>query len=291
MNSMTGFGRGEAQSSDVAVVVEMKSVNNRFRDVQLRLPREYMLLEPRIQDRLRQDIGRGRVEVFVRRTAGEGTQHVVPDPALAESYHRAVLEIAKRLQRDEGDVPLQLIVGQPGVLQVVDREADALAEWPVVEAALEAALGELLGMRATEGEALRRDMHQHLDAMLLLRGQVEAEVVGIHERLRAKLEARLERLLGDRVDPARLAQEAAVLADKADVSEELSRISSHCTQLQDALAASDEPVGRKIDFLLQELNREVNTVGSKAAEHPVSAKVVEMKSVLERMREQAANIE
>ncbi|MCK6504146.1 YicC family protein [Myxococcota bacterium] len=290
MNSMTGYGRGEATNREIAVVVEMKSVNNRFLDVQLRVPREYMLLEPRIVERLKRDLVRGRVEVFVRRTALEGSQQVQPDPALAESYRKAMVAVAQRLQRPAEEVTLSLVLAQPGVLTVTDREADALGEWDVVSAALEAALGELQQMRASEGRALQEDLGRHLDALLRLRAEVAAVADGVAERLKSRLEGRLQRLLADRVDPARLAQEAAVLADKADISEELARLESHVAQFAEALAAA-EPVGRKLDFLLQELHREINTIGSKSAEHPVSARVVEMKSVAERMREQAANVE
>ncbi len=291
MISMTGYGRGEASNGEVSVVVEMKSVNNRFRDVQLRAPREYLLLEPRIQDRLRQDVNRGRVEIFVRRTSSESSQRVQPDQALAESYHRAMTDVAKRLQRDVADVPLAAVLQQPGVLSLVDQDTDALAEWEVLSTALDAAITELMEMRRSEGQALLEDLQRHLDELLRLRAEVEACADGIGERLRARLEARLNKLLADRVDPARLAQEAAILADKADVSEELARMQSHCQQFLETMQATDEPVGRKLDFLLQELNREINTIGSKSAEHPIAARVVDMKSVLERMREQAANVE
>lgn len=292
MISMTGFGRGEASNSDVSVVVEMKSVNNRFRDIQLRVPREYMLLEQRIHDVLRQYIARGRVEVYVRRQAGESGQRVRPDLALAERYLRAMVEIAKHLQRDATEIPLSRVLDQPGVLSLEDADTDALAEWDVVGTALEAAVGQLVAMRQSEGMALESDLRRHLADLRRLRDEVEAAADGVAERLKARLDARLSRLLGDRsVDPVRLAQEAAILADKADIREELARISSHCDQFEETLACTGEPIGRKLDFLLQELNREVNTIGSKTTEHPIAARVVELKSVLERMREQAANVE
>lgn len=290
MNSMTGYGRGEASNGDLSVVVEMKSVNNRFLDVQLRVPREYLLLEPRIQERLKRDVQRGRVEIFIRRTASESSQQVNADPALAESYHRAMLVVANRLQRGTEAIPLALVLAQPGVLSVSDRDPDALAEWEVVSTALEAALAELLEMRAREGAALGEDLRRQLDQLQRLSSEVEASAAGVAERLKQRLEARLARLLADRVEPGRLAQEAAILADKADISEELVRIRSHGQQFADALTAA-EPVGRKLDFLLQELNREVNTVGSKSAEHPIASRVVEMKGLVERLREQAANVE
>lgn len=290
MNSMTGFGRGEAATGAVAVVAEIRAVNNRFRDVQLRLPREYNAFEPRIHTLLRDAVSRGRIEVHVRRTCTEGATRIVADLPLVEQYHRAVQEAARRVQRDPVEVPLAFILGQPGVLIASDNDADALGEWELVETAVNSAIADLGQMRAREGEALRLDLQRHLDEMLRLRAEILDASDGVAERLRQRLTERITRMIGDRVDPARLAQEAAVLADKADISEELARLGSHCEQFGQAMAAA-EPVGRKLDFLLQEMNREVNTVGSKTVEHAISARVVDLKSLVERMREQAANVE
>ncbi len=290
MNSMTGYGRGEATNGDLTVVVELKSVNNRFRDLNVRVPRQYLVLEPRIQKTVRDRIQRGRVDVFVRRSAVEGGPAVQADPVLAERYFEAMQLVAKRLQRTDDQIPLDLILSQPGVLTAAEVEADALTEWDIIETALGAALDDFLAMRAEEGAALQRDLRSHLDELQRLWAEVQANTEGIAERLRERVEERVNRLLADKVDPGRLAQEAALLADKADVSEELARLLSHFRQFSEALEA-DEPIGRKLEFLVQELNREINTIGSKAAEHPISSRVVEMKSVLERIREQAANVE
>lgn len=289
MKSMTGFGRAEASNGNLTLVVEMKSVNNRFRDVQLRLPREYNVLEPRAQNLLRETIHRGRLDVTVRRSSIDGYSRIVPDLALVEQYRRAALEIANRLQV-EAIAPLEFVLAQPGVLMTADAEPDALAEWDLLETALLGAAEDLDRMRSAEGESLRLDLEGHLGDALRLRAEITFHTEGVAERLRARLEERLLRLLADRLDPARLAQEAAILADKADISEELARFGSHVDQFVEALAAA-EPVGRRLDFLLQEMNREVNTIGSKAAEHPISARVVELKTVLERLREQAQNVE
>jgi len=235
-------------------------------------------------------VRRGRVDVFVRRSATESNQLVHADPVLAERYLRAVRTVAQRLQLPAEKVDLQAILGQPGVLSLQEAEADALTEWEVVETALQAALDELVKMRRTEGDALRTDLLRHLSELQGHHTAVSAQIDGLTQRIHKRLEERLHRLLGDRLDPARLTQEAAVLADKADVSEELARLVSHFSQFRAALDARNA-VGRRLEFLVQEMNREVNTLGSKAAEHPVSAAVVDMKSVLERVREQAANVE
>jgi uncharacterized protein (TIGR00255 family) len=290
MNSMTGYGRGEASNGDVSVVVEMRSVNNRFRDIQVRLPRAYMVLESRIQKIMKPRINRGRVEIFVKRSAVESGQTISADPILAERYHTAMATVAKRLTRDPDRISLETLLKQPGVLTLSESEPDALVEWTLVSTALESACDELLSMRATEGAELFNDLKQHLDQILHLRAEVETHCEGINTRLHARLTARITRLIGDRIEPSRLAAEAAVLADKADVSEELARILSHCNQFSQVMI-EDNPIGRKMDFLTQELNREINTIGSKSAEHPISHRVVEMKSVLERIREQAANVE
>ena len=290
MNSMTGFGRGEASNGNLTVVVEMKSVNNRYRDVQIRLPRAYGAIESRIQSALKERFARGRIDVFVRRQVVGSEQTVRADPVLAEHYLQAALEVSKRLARNEESIPTSWVLAQPGVLVAAEAETDALAEWDLVSTALELAADELERMRAKEGHALQKDLDLHLLRITELRAEVASHSAGIVDRLHARLEERLTRILKDQVDESRLAQEAAILADKADVAEELARISSHCSQFAEALSAT-EPVGRKLDFLLQELNREINTIGSKAAETDVANRVVEMKSVLERMREQSANVE
>jgi uncharacterized protein (TIGR00255 family) len=290
MNSMTGFGRGEATAGGTSVVVEIKSVNNRFRDAQIRLPREYNPFEPRISNLLKDALQRGRVEVTVRRSCMEGATRVVADHRLLEQYRFAIADAANRLQRDPSEVPLTFILGQPGVLVATDNDADALAEWDLVEGALGGALADLALMRAAEGKALARDLDRHLVELRRLCTEIENATRGVVDRLQARLVERVGRLVGDRVDPGRIAQEAALLADKGDVSEELARLCSHGDQFGDALLL-DEPVGRKLDFVLQEMHREVNTLGSKSTEQAVSSRVVDLKSVLERMREQVANVE
>lgn len=287
---MTGYGRGEATNGDVTIVVELKTVNNRFRDINLRLPREYLVLEPRVHASIKERIRRGRVDAFVRRSAADSNQTVHPDPMLADHYLSAMSAVAKRIQRDPATIPLEFILSQPGVLTLAEGEHDALSDWELLKTALEASLDDLMTMRNAEGDALRADLLVQTDELQRLRMEVAHVSEDLAERLRSRLLGRLERLLGDRVDPSRLAQEAAILADKADVSEELARIHSHLQQFTEALD-QDEPVGRKLEFLVQELNREINTIGSKAAEHPISARVVDMKSVVERLREQSANVE
>jgi uncharacterized protein (TIGR00255 family) len=291
LHSMTGYGRGEAANAHVTVVVELKSVNNRFRDLQLRCPREFMALEPRINNMLKTPFQRGRIDAYIRRNASASQSRVIADTGLANDYMRVINEVAEQgVGFVSRDVPFTFILSQPGVLQVTEAEVDVMAEWGVVETALQSAIDDLLQMRTTEGKTIHTDLTTYLGELGTAVAEVEAVAVGINERLRKRLDGRMRRMLADRVDPYRVAQEAAILADKADVSEEISRLRSHCDQFAEALAM-EEPVGRRLDFLLQEMNREVNTIGSKATEHPISRRVVSMKTVLERMREQTANVQ
>ena len=291
LRSMTGYGRGEAQSKTVTIVVELKSVNNRFRDIQLRVPREYMVLEPRLNTMLKEPFHRGRIDVFVRRTTIGSRTQVTSDVALANDYANVINDLTVGMVGFvEREIPFSFILGQPGVLSITEMPVDVMSEGDVVETALESAIADLLQMREVEGKVLGADLRDNLNEVFEVVAEVEAQVAGINERLRARLESRIGRMIGDRFDPFRVVQEVALLVDKADVSEELTRLRSHCEQFLTSIK-DGEVVGRRLDFLLQEMNREVNTIGSKASEHQVSHRVVHLKSVLERMREQAANIE
>lgn len=291
LHSMTGYGRGEASNGDVTVVVELKSVNNRFRDLQLRCPREYVALEPRITNLLKDPFQRGRIDAYVRRSATAPALRVIANTGLVQEYARVINEAATGVVGFVSrEVPFTFILGQPGVLTITDAEVDLMAEWGVVETALTAAVTDLTAMRRSEGTAIGVELKGFLAEIRTLLDEIEGVAIGINDRVRQRLETRIKRMIGDRLEPWRIAQEVALLADKADVSEEIARMRSHCDQFGDALDAA-EPVGRRLDFLLQEMNREVNTIGSKAAEHPISQRVVDLKTALERMREQSANVE
>ncbi len=287
---MTAFGRGEESNGTVTLVVEIRSVNHRYRDIALRVPREYGAVEPRIVACLRDAFERGRIECTIRRTGREGPQTVTPNLRLAQAYLRAMQEVARRVQQDPGHMPFEVLVAQPGVLEASEEDLDVSREWDLLEPALLGAVDHLRAMRATEGRALARDLGAHLEALVRLLGMLEADRDRVNGLLASRLEERFRHLLGDRIDPVRLAQEAAILAEKADVSEELARLASHVEQFR-ALFEASEGVGRKMDFLLQEMGREANTVGAKVPDAAAARIVVEMKALLEKMREQAANVE
>ncbi len=291
LHSMTGYGRGEASNGDVTIVVELKSVNNRFRDLQLRVPREYVSLEPRIVNMLKDPFQRGRIDAYIRRTARAPLTRVVGDQGLAKEYARVINELAVEMGGFVGkNVPLEFVLQQPGVLTVTEAEVDVMSEIGVVETAVLAAVSDLTAMRRQEGIAMHGELSGFLRDVRTVLDEIDGVSSGINDRIRQRLEARIKRMIGDRFDPWRIAQEVALLADKSDVSEEIARMRSHCDQFGEALDAP-EPVGRRLDFLLQEMNREVNTIGSKSAEHPISQRVVDLKTTLERMREQSANVE
>ena len=287
---MTGYGRGEASNGSINISAEIRTVNNRFRDVQVRLPKGYLIIESRLRKMVSKHVNRGRVEVFIHREAIESSQQINYDPQLAEKYFQAFNQIAKRLTRAPTEITLAMIASQPGVISVTNPEPDAMNEWNLIATSVEMALQGLVEMRQTEGKALQNDLFNHLTELQKVQSKIEEHAADLTTSLQQKLAKRLVRLIGDEIEPIRLAQEAAVLIDKSDISEELARLRSHCTQLGKILKKSG-PIGRKIEFLLQEFNREINTIGSKAAGHEISFQVVELKSILEKIREQSANIE
>lgn len=290
LRSMTGFGRGEASVGRVRVEVEAKSVNHRFVDVAVRLPRELSAEEGRVGQRVREHVARGRVDLTVRRDVAGGAAEVVTDRALFEQLLAASDELLGDRAAAGRDARALWALAQPGVVStravVVEPDDEAAA----LLAALEQALVALTAMRAVEGAALRTELVSTLADVRSRVAAVAAGVVDLRTRLVARLEARVGALLGTAVEPWRLVQEAALLADRADVAEELARLGSHLDQL-DGLLAGEGPVGRKLEFLLQEVGREVNTIASKTVDASVAHDVVEIKTLVERLREQSANVE
>jgi uncharacterized protein (TIGR00255 family) len=291
LRSMTGFGRGEAAGPDVTVVVEARSVNNRFLDVQVRSPREYMAIEQLVHRAAKAAFRRGRIDVQIKRVPIRSHAQVLPDHDLFHAY----LDAVRALWSADGSVPdestlREFALRQPGVLEVSNLEVDVMSESDVLMTAVETAFEQLQSMRTAEGAELHAEMDQLLLAILHDLDAIEQETAGVQERLMEKLQRRVTKLVGERHEPWRLLQEVALLAERTDIGEEITRLRSHVLQFKDAMDR-DEAVGRRLDFLLQEMNREVNTIGSKTSDHPVSRRVVEMKTSLERIREQAANVE
>jgi uncharacterized protein (TIGR00255 family) len=293
IRSMTGYGRAEAAGARTILSVECKSVNHRHLDVSLKLPRVLGAFEADARRLIQAAVQRGRVDVSATVTAPEGTvlNPLTVNLAQAKEYAEAARTLAAAL--DLGDGPsLGWVMGQSGVL-TREEQAPLSAEeaWPLLERALSSALAELVERRETEGRALGQEL-SGLGATLAAHvDTVTQRAPGAVERRAARLRERMQAMLaGAETDPSRLATEVAVWADKTDVSEELARLRAHLAQLG-TLLAGDGQVGRTLDFLIQEINREVNTIGSKADDLEISQAVIAAKSTLEKMREQVANLE
>lgn len=292
IRSMTGFGAGRAQAGGESVAVELRSVNGKFCDVRTHLPRELAGLEPVVARIVKSRVARGVVDVNVRREAPGSVRGAAPrvDLGLAAAYAKALREMRAELGLS-GELTLHDLVGLEGVVGLSEIVADPEPAAKALERALADALDALDDMRRREGEALARDLSVRLGAVETGAAAIRAAAPQSVEAYRERLAARVAELSrGVPADPARLAQEVAFFAERVDVSEELTRLASHLAQLR-ALVASDAPAGRRLEFLVQEVNREVNTVGSKSQNAGIAAQVVEVKAELERVREQIANVE
>jgi len=291
LSSMTGFGHGEFGASGCVFECDIKSVNHRFCDVRARLPREFARLEPRVVQRTRERIGRGRIEVSVRwqAPASIGAQLDV-DVDLALHYRDALGDLAAELGLPTPKLSAVDVAGFEGVLQLGSAGPGPEAD-EVLFVALEQALDELAEMRRSEGAALAVDLGHRTQTVLDGVEQLTERTPEQLLRIRDGLTDRLRALLGDApIDSERVLAEAALIAERSDVTEEIVRLRQHAAAFREAIDHGGR-VGRKLDFLAQEMLREANTVGSKAWEAPVSMVVVELKSEIERIREQVQNVE
>lgn len=290
IRSMTGFGAGRGSAGGEELDVEIRSVNHKYCEVKVRLPRELAALEVEAAKAVRERLARGGIDVTVRRPGpGAGLAPRV-DLALAESYAHAFRELQARLGLP-GAVSLADVLSADGVVRLDERAVDPDAARAALWTALAAALDALVAMRAREGEALARDLAARLDTVEALVARAAALVPQAIEHHRARLAERVQELTrGIPLDPGRLEQEVALFADRTDVAEEVTRLRSHLSQVR-ALLAGSEPAGRKLDFLVQEMHREVNTIGSKSQSAEVATVVVAAKAEIERMREQVQNVE
>ncbi len=291
MRSMTGYGRGVAVSSDGCVSVELRSLNHRHCEINLRTPKYLLALEGRVRQNIKKHISRGRIEVYFNVEKGNIIKDTVNlDLHLASSYYQALRKLG-----DAYGIPdrpeLSHFLALPGIFSVSEAVGDVQAIWPLVEEALEEACQNLVSMRLTEGQHLGSDLRQKV---LFLQGKVNeisAAAPAAINNYRENLRARVQELLMDAtLDETRVAQEVAVFAERVDITEEIVRLQSHINQLMNILETKGA-VGRKMDFLVQEINREINTIGAKAQFEKIGSAVIEFKGELERIREQIQNIE
>ena len=290
---MTGYGWGEDAREGFKVTVELSSVNRKQSEISVNLPREVEVLEAQIRDRINSAIARGRITARVSLHAGEGMEaaRVHVNRALARAYANELRRLARELKLN-GSLSLDTLMRAPGVLQTNEELADAEDFWPSVERALKKALDMLVKMREREGSHLQRDLTHRITAMQKSVTRVKKEAPLVQKRYREQLLERVKNagLDGATVEDERLVKEVVYFADRSDISEEITRLESHFQQFHHCLKAS-EPVGRTLDFLAQEMNREVNTIGSKANDARISREVVILKTELEKFREQAQNVE
>ncbi len=289
---MTGYGRKEVTGAGFHGSIEVRSVNNRYLDIQVKTPRSLAALEPRVKKMVQDRFSRGRFDVFITRNGEqEKAGRLTHDEAMAAQYIGILRDLKTRFSLS-GEVDLSVVAGFQGLITVTEEKEDIEAIWQLLAEGLGQALDELDGMRSVEGQALVKDMLRRLDILASLMKDIQMLSPLSVENARKRMAETLARLLNERPDPVRLAQEMAILAERTDVTEELTRLSSHISQFHAMLAgAAGEPVGRKLDFLLQEMGREANTISSKAMDAQISYHVVNIKAELEKIREQAQNIE
>lgn len=291
IQSMTGYGRSEVRDEGLGLTVELRSVNHRFLDIVLRMPKVLAELETRARELIARRLSRGRVAGVVQwESNSEEPGEVVVNREVADRYHSLLCDL-KQTYDLAGEVDLATMASRPDIWKLEREEIDLEAVWGLVEKGLSEALDELVMMRVREGQELAKDLAARVGAVRRMGSEIEAwmpEKVGnAKDRLRERLEVLLDT---PEIPPERLAMEAAVYADRMDCTEECVRLRVHCDQF-DRYLRDGGPVGRKLNFLLQEMGREANTIGSKANDAEVSLQVVRLKEEVEKLREQVQNIE
>ena len=291
IKSMTGYGRAEETVDSMNIVVEIKSVNHRYFEFSAKVPRVYGFLEEKLKTFTNSLVSRGKIECYVSIECLEETEtQIVVNKALAEGYLNAVKTLAEDYSID-GTISAMTLSRYPDVLSVHKAADDEEKIWNAVKVVAKDAIDKFINMRQVEGEKLKADVLSRADYIIECVGFVEERSPQTVMEYNEKLKARIQELIGDAaVDEQRLLNEAAIYADKIAVAEETVRLRSHISQLRTFLEA-DEAIGRKLDFLVQEINREANTIGSKAQDVEIAKRVISIKAEVEKIREQIQNIE
>lgn len=293
IRSMTGYSRHKAETGLGQLVIEIKSWNARYCKVNVCTPAFLSSFDHQINTAIRNRLSRGQVQVNVEWTENPSTSNQQPvlDLKLATRYYQSLVKLQNRLQLGN-QISLPMLVQLPGVLTVQKANLDEAAVWDVLQHHLKIALDSLEGTRKVEGAAMLEEIKGLLHAIQLLTRKIKAESADLVKSTHTRLEARLNELLQERVkvDPYRLTMEAGVIASRSDITEELVRLDSHCSQFNQYLQAT-QPIGRQLDFLLQEMNREVNTISAKASRSTISYAAVALKTEIEKIRELVQNVE
>jgi uncharacterized protein (TIGR00255 family) len=291
IKSMTGYGRGSVEEGGRAFQIEVKSVNNRYLDINLRLPRQINALEDNVRKYIASRISRGKIDVYINQEkVSDDDINITIDEQVASAYFNAFTELKERFSLKD-DISISLLAKSNDVIVVERKEEDLEAIWKTLSRALEEAIDMFIDMRGREGLKLSNDISERCEMIKGMVGKIEERSPEIIKEYREKILQRVSEFLKDvEVDQAKLLNEVAFFSDKSNITEEIVRLKSHIEQLKSTLS-SKESVGRKLDFIIQEMNRETNTIGSKANDLYITGLVVDMKSELEKIREQIQNIE
>jgi uncharacterized protein (TIGR00255 family) len=288
---MTGYGRGNAEENGRVFTIEIKSVNNRYLDINIRLPRQINSLEDKIRKHISSKISRGKIDVFINQEKfSEEDYKIKVDENIAKAYYDAYSLLIEKFNL-KSEVSLPLLANSNDVITVDKKEDDLEAVWKLLLKALDDALNMFVEMRGNEGIKLGKDIMQRCDLINDYILKIEARAPEVVKDFREKISSRVADYLKDvGMDEARLLNEVAFYSDKTSITEEIVRLKSHIEQFKEAFK-SKEPVGKKFDFLIQEMNRETNTIGSKANDLNITGIVIDIKSEIEKIREQIQNIE
>lgn len=291
LKSMTGYGRGESTENGKIWSVEIKTVNHRFLDINVKLPRQYSLLEEKIRSVVKKQTARGRIDIYIKvEDKSEFSRKVKLDKDLAKEYYNNLRELAEALQIDFNPSVIE-IASFPEVMGVEQQEEDLDQVWPALEEAIVAALNGVLQMRKNEGEELAKDLHGRLAIIKEYVEKIEERTPQFIADFKEKLKERVTDLAGDiDIDEERLSAEVVIMAERSNITEEIVRLYSHLKQFSKNLRERGS-IGRKLDFLVQEMHREVNTIGSKSSDTDISNFMVNIKSEVEKIKEQVQNIE
>jgi uncharacterized protein (TIGR00255 family) len=292
LTSMTGFGRIHKQFSDYSITVEMKSVNHRFCEVNIRIPRQMLLVEEKIKKLILTYIQRGRVEVFISVDGNTlSSKEVQIEWDLVDQYYQALQEARQRFNLPGEEIKLDDLFKHPEFTSIIEKEMSNQQLEQDLLHTVEKAVFQLIEMRREEGKGLFQDIKRNLEYIQKSTQAVEGQSPKVVLQYRERLLKKMAEFSDGFIDEARLLNEVAILADKVDINEEVTRINSHISQFYKTLEGEEQVVGRKLDFLVQELNREINTIGSKANDVNIAEHVVNMKTKLEKIKEQVQNIE
>ena len=291
MKSMTGFGRANLECDGRNYIIDIKTVNNRYSDITIKMPRNIAFVEEKARKEIAKNITRGKVDVTINFwDYSSKSKKIVLNKEIAKEYIKQLREIA-----DENDLSENInvveIANLPEILNSMDTDNSDQITAETLQC-LDKAIANLLEMRAKEGENIKQDLKQRISRVEQLITQISSETTGLIEEYVVKLEKRVKELLNiETIDENRIAQEAVIYADKTSIEEEITRLKSHVLQFNDLIETSDKPIGKKLDFIIQEMNRETNTIGSKSGSNNITTLVIDLKVELEDIREQIQNIE